>query len=84
MNNVSDLIRLLDAYAAVSGLAQATVSSHVFHDGKRISAIKRGADIGMRRAAKAIDYIAEHWPEGAEWPEGLPRPTPEPAPEAAE
>jgi hypothetical protein len=69
-------MKVIDGYCAAAGLAEATVSTRVFNDGKRITEVRAGADIGMRRVEKAIQWFSDNWPENTPWPEGVYRPVP--------
>ncbi len=80
MDAIAHLLRLADAYCAATGLAETTVSNHCFADGKRLSAIRSGSDVGARRLARAFAWFSANWPDAAPWPEGILRPaTPAPA-----
>lgn len=82
MLTVAALTSVVSVYCQSSGLAEATVSSRLFNDGKRLSEVRRGADIGIRRVERAMQWMSENWPDGADWPGDVPRPRP--AQEAAE
>jgi len=69
-------LSLVDAFGAAAGLEDSTISHRVFGDSKKITAIRNGGSITLRRANDAIDYFAAHWPEGAAWPDGVCRPEP--------
>ena len=78
MNTLNALFALVDAYCGHVGIAEATLSSQLFSDGKRLKALRVGKDVGARRLERAIRWLDEHWPDGCEWPEGVMRPlTPE-------
>lgn len=47
----------------------------MFGDNKKLKALEDGADIQVRRLEQAMAWLSEHWPEGAEWPPGVQRPT---------
>lgn len=55
-------------------LADATISTRVLNDGKRIRKIRAGSDIGARRLEEACVWFASHWPDGVEWPTNVSRP----------
>ena len=69
------ILELAERYAAVHALKLQTVSGRVFEDTKKLGAIRDdGADLTLRRATDALQWFSDHWPNGAEWPEGLYRP----------
>jgi hypothetical protein len=74
MNDIDRLILLSERYGAATGLAEATVSSRVFNDGKRLYDIRRGSDVGVQRIARAMLWFSANWPAGAAWPDGIERP----------
>ncbi len=77
MTALVDFFVLTDAFGAARGIGEARVSTLVFNDGKRLRDLRAGeADIGVRRLATAIQFLSNRWPNGAIWPEGIPRPTP--------
>jgi hypothetical protein len=78
MFDVAQFIALADRYAEAEGVGEVTVSSRVFNDGKKITSLKHGADLTLRRAAAALQWFSDHWPPDVEWPEGVDRPPPSP------
>ncbi|MBB4952741.1 hypothetical protein H4S14_000783 [Agrobacterium vitis] len=74
MQTLTSLLTLVDAYCQASGLAEATVSSRLFNDGKRLGEVRRGADIGVQRVERAVRWLHEHWPDGFPWPNGISTP----------
>jgi hypothetical protein len=74
MDELSRLFLLADAYAAHCGLSESTVSARILAGGGRLRKIREGGDIGVRRINEAIAWLADNWPEGAEWPGGVERP----------
>jgi hypothetical protein len=84
MTAIIQLLTLVDAYRAATDLAEATVSSRVFFDGKRIASLRSGGDVGAMRLDRAIQWFSDNWPANAVWPADVPRPAPMPVKEAAE
>lgn len=77
MDQIADILSLSDAYCAAAGTAEATLSTRVFGAGSRLAQLRGGAsDLGVRRAALAIKWFSDHWPDGARWPESVDRPLP--------
>ncbi len=71
---VNNLLVLADQFAAATKRSRARVSTLVFNDGKRLSRLSEGFDIGTRTFEAAVVWFSDHWPEGLDWPEGIPRP----------
>lgn len=82
MTSIDSLMTLVDTFCAATGLAEATLSTRVMKDGKRLEAIRAGKDIGTRRLAEAIQWFSDNWPEDAEWPCSIVRPAPAPREQA--
>ena len=75
MTEISQLIAVADAYIAASNRKETTVSTSVFNDGKKLTALRSGAvDIGVRRFNVALEWFSANWPENAVWPECVVRP----------
>ena len=86
MSMIGSFLDIVERFCAASNVSESTVSSRAFNDGKRLSQIRGGADIGVRRLERAVQWLSDHWHDGAEWPQGVPRPVVDPIclPEAAE
>ncbi len=74
MNSISKFLSLVDAFCVATERAEATVSTLVFNDGAKIKLLRSGRNIGVLTLDRAVQWFSDHWPEGAEWPESLPRP----------
>jgi hypothetical protein len=72
MFEIRHLLILIDAYKANTGLPDTTVSSRVFCDGKKITALRAGADLTTGRFNAAVKWFAENWPANARWPSDVP------------
>jgi len=88
MDQVQQLLLLVDAFGR-GKMADATISTRLFNDGKRIGTLRNGGDIGTRRLVTAIQWFSDNWPDDAEWPPVIERPEPcrasvSVSPEAAE
>ncbi|KAB7782133.1 hypothetical protein [Methylorubrum populi] len=59
------------------------MSTMMFNDGKRIGLLRKGGDIGSRSLVVAFQWLSDRWPEGAVWPDDVPRPA-QTEPSAAE
>lgn len=85
MSATNHLLKLARVYGGALELGQSTVSWRVFGDTKKLGAIDGGADIQVRRYEKAMAWFSENWPDGAAWPDDVPRPIPPaPAPEPSQ
>lgn len=75
---ISDIDRLLavfDAYCAAVELAPATVSARLLGRGGRIAELREGGDMGSRTIHALLVKFSQSWPEGAEWPANVERPS---------
>lgn len=75
MLEIRNLLALADIYRQATGTEDRTVSSRVFSDGKKLSALRLGADITVSRFNEAVRWFAVNWPEQATWPEDVIRPS---------
>ena len=68
------LSRLCVIFAARTRRRLSTVSRLATGSGETIARLKRGRTITIRRAARAFQYLSDHWPDDQEWPTEIPRP----------
>ena len=68
------LSRLCTIFAARTRRRLSTVSRLATGSGETIARLKRGRTITIRRAARAFQYLSDHWPDDQEWPTEIPRP----------
>lgn len=68
------LLAVSATYSAAIGRSEARVSTIVFGAGNAISRLRDGADMGTERVHNGIQWFADHWPEEADWPQGVLRP----------
>ena len=74
MNAIAALLALCSEYGRAAGVEPSTVSWRVFGDTKKLQALAGSADIQVRRCERAVQWLSDHWPEGAEWPDDVERP----------
>ena len=70
------LLHLADTYQAARRLSRSRVSTVVFNDGKVLDRLANGSDITVGRLEEAFRWFSANWPDGAAWPESVPRPDP--------
>lgn len=76
MSAINHFLRLTREYQRVTGFTDTTVSTHLFNDGKKLSSIKDGKDVSVRRLEGAIQTLSDRWPQGGRWPSDIARPRP--------
>lgn len=77
MSDILNLLFVAAAYRHATHLSEATVSTRLFNDGKRLAKLRGGeGDIGVKRLRAAFEWFSANWPENAAWPEGVTRPAP--------
>lgn len=76
MTSLEAFLDLIDRYCSSVKLAEATVSSRLFNDGKRVANLRCGSDIGIRRLHQALEWLSDHWPVDLDWPDSIYRPRP--------
>ena len=83
------LVAVADRFRVAAGdMREVTLSYRIFGDSKKLSALRGSADITVGRFNAAMQWMAEHWPEGHERPAALlryvkPPQVPEPSEEDA-
>lgn len=76
MSGIAAFLHLVERYCSAAGCAEATLSTRMLGDGKRLSAIRSGSDIGVRRLAEAVAWLSRNWPADLDWPADVVRPEP--------
>lgn len=72
MFTIQTLIDVADAYKVAAGTPRdSTVSSRVFADSKKLTALRGTADITTGRYNAALRWFADNWPADAPMPEPL-------------
>jgi hypothetical protein len=75
MLTAPDLATLAIQYAAAKQTTLAAIGTTLFNDHRFFKRLASGADCTTQSAAKASQWLAEHWPSDVPWPDGVPRPT---------
>lgn len=75
MSAIDQLLSLCREYGRATGVDTTTVSWRVFGDSKKLGAIIDGADIQTRRLERAVGWFSANWPESAQWPATVARPS---------
>ena len=83
MNIRQHLVTLIDAFAAARGVSGSRVTTLAMGSGNVYRTLTEGGNITLDRVENAIQWFSDNWPEGTDWPEGLSRPAPKRAGEAA-
>ena len=68
------LPRLCTIFATHTRRRLSTVSRLATGSGETLARLERGRTITIRRAARALQYLSDHWPDDGEWPAEIPRP----------
>ena len=69
------ILLVADRFGELTNRQRGRVSDMVFRRGGKLQAIADGAELGVRRYERAMGWFSDNWPAGAEWPEGVHRPT---------
>lgn len=75
MINIQHLLDVAEAYRIAEGIEDKTVSNRVFADAKKLTALRCGADITITRFNDALRWFSTNWPNSAQWPENVDRPS---------
>lgn len=68
------LVSLIEVAALGRRVTPATMSRLCSGSGDMHARLRAGRDITSRRAERIVRWLSDHWPAGAEWPPGVPRP----------
>jgi len=74
MTLISQMLRVSEAFCHARGLSASRVSTLVFNDGKRLALLAAGGDLTTSTFERAMAWLSDNWPDGAEWPADVPRP----------
>jgi hypothetical protein len=69
------LLTLAAAFAAARKLEESTVGRLCALDGRFFSRIREGKTFTAKKYDEVIGWFAANWPDGAEWPTDVPRPS---------
>ncbi len=69
------ILTIASIYAANRKLTLSTLGTYLARDGKFFGRLADGR-VTIRLAEHVLQSLSDHWPEGLEWPEEIPRPTP--------
>lgn len=54
MSTIEEFLKRCDAYCTARGISAARLSTILFNDGKKLTAVREGADVGSRRLERAL------------------------------
>ena len=75
MRFVDQLLAACDAYCDATGMKRSRLSTLLFSRGTKLDDIAlRGGDLVTGNFQAAMSWLSQNWPEGAEWPDAVPRP----------
>jgi hypothetical protein len=74
MLTVDHLLLLVEPFCKARKISESRLSSLIFNDGKRIALLRTGRDITSRRLVEIFQWFSDRWPDGAQWPDDVPRP----------
>lgn len=67
-----------EAYAKAQRIGLVTVGHRAAGDGRFFERLETGKTLTLRKYDEAMQWFSDHWPAGADWPAGVPRPEPRP------
>ncbi|MGZ2476108.1 hypothetical protein ACVI1N_004399 [Sinorhizobium medicae] len=74
VNLRQQIIVVADTFAQARGIGRKRVSTLVLNRGSKLDDIATGGDLATGTFERAMLWLSANWPEGAEWPAGVPRP----------
>lgn len=70
----SQLVIVSRRYAEATGISLSTLSTRLLNGGMQLKRIADGGDLNTRKFEQAMSWLSENWPDGANWPDDVPRP----------
>lgn len=74
----AQIVVVAETFAMATGLRITTVSTRCAGQAYAVERLRTGHSITVRRAGRIMQWLSDHWPAGADWPEGIARPAPSP------
>ena len=74
MLTADQVLRLAQAYCAISGLSLTTVGRRACDNDKIFNRLAAGHGANVLAVERAFHWFHENWPSDQPWPEDLPRP----------
>ena len=68
------IIILIEMLAAARHRSPHTIGRLASGSGDFYARLAAGHDLTVRRASRVTRYLSNHWPDGVDWPAGIPRP----------
>ena len=63
-------------------MKRASLSTRILGRGTKLDDLAKGSDLYTGSYRAAMRWLSDNWPDGTEWPAGVPRPDPATAPDA--
>lgn len=75
MSLTAQLLDVAEAYRKAEACELARVSQRSLGDHRLLPRLASGvSSLTLRRADQALQWLSDHWPDSAVWPEAVPRP----------
>lgn len=71
----NEIISLVEAYCAATGLSESRVATLAANGGMFFTRIREGGGCNIDNLLKVKGWFVDNWPEGHLWPEGILRST---------
>ena len=76
MSLTAQLLGVAEAYRKAEACELARVSQRALGDHRLLPRLASGvSSLTLRRADQALQWLSDHWPVSAAWPDGVPRPS---------
>jgi hypothetical protein len=77
MDTEQDLLECARRYGKSVGHKLPTISGHIFRDSRTLDRLAAGGSLTVRNYHHAMRWLSTHWPDDAQWPDGVTRPAAE-------
>ncbi|TIS37544.1 hypothetical protein [Mesorhizobium sp.] len=72
---IRHLLTLLDNFRAKKALQESTIGRLCAADGEFFPRLREGKTFTARKYDAVVEWFSDNWPEGAEWPDSVLRPS---------
>lgn len=68
------LLLCADVYCQARNITRPTLSGRVFKDSRTLDRVANGGSLTVRSYQRCMTWLADNWPDGADWPADVDRP----------
>lgn len=73
------ILTVAEAFRTATGRSETFVSRSALGRASALKSLRQGRDMHSGNIEDGLQWLSDHWPEGAEWPRDVMRPVPTPS-----